>query len=176
MIVFWGAYWSFGNCDETMFLTVKKIKLSKILGLNVKLKDDKSKFLPIMTVKWEEKVLNWVKYEVQHSWYAPLLLRAPNPQLQTCSRHHLKITTCIFKFILISDFLTQGSVVSLLGFGLLGLGNGVLEVCIVMWFLRICLRMLPFSSSFIPKKNNRKPHAPKPRTPKAINANFQYSK
>ena len=40
----WGAYWSFGNCDKT-----------KIFGLNVKLKNDKSKFSPIMTVKWKEK-------------------------------------------------------------------------------------------------------------------------
>ena len=31
--------------------------LCKILGLNVKLKNYQSKVLPIMTVKWEEKVL-----------------------------------------------------------------------------------------------------------------------
>ena len=41
------------------------MKLCKILGLNVKLKNDESKFLPIMTVKWEESFLNVtnVKYD-----------------------------------------------------------------------------------------------------------------
>ena len=33
-----------------------EIKLYEILGLNVKLKNDESKFSPTMTVKWEEKV------------------------------------------------------------------------------------------------------------------------
>ena len=41
------------------------MKLCKISGLSVKLKNDKSKFLPIMAVKLEEKVLKCVKSEVQ---------------------------------------------------------------------------------------------------------------
>ena len=40
------------------------MKLCKILGLNVKLKPDESKFSPIMTVKWEEKVLKCDNPEV----------------------------------------------------------------------------------------------------------------
>ena len=47
------------NCEE--------MKLCKILSLNVKLKNDKRKFLPIMTVKWEEKVLKCDKREVRSS-------------------------------------------------------------------------------------------------------------
>ena len=41
------------------------MKLCKILDLNVKLKDDESKLLPELTVKWEEKVLKVDKCEVQ---------------------------------------------------------------------------------------------------------------
>ena len=48
-----------GNCEE--------VKLCKILGLNVKLKSDESKFLPIMTVKWGKKVLKCAKCEVRSS-------------------------------------------------------------------------------------------------------------
>ena len=40
------------------------MKICKILGLNVKLKNDESKFLPIMTVKWEERVLKCGEGEV----------------------------------------------------------------------------------------------------------------
>ena len=45
------------------------MKLCEILGLNVKLKNDhdKRKILPIMTVKWEEKVLKCDKREVRLS-------------------------------------------------------------------------------------------------------------
>ena len=63
-----GAYWSFGNRDETMFvINCVEMKLCKILGLNVKLENDESKFSPIMTVKWEEKVLKCDKRVVQSS-------------------------------------------------------------------------------------------------------------
>ena len=34
------------------------MKFCKILGLNVKLKNQECKILPIMTAKWEEKVLD----------------------------------------------------------------------------------------------------------------------
>ena len=40
------------------------MKLCKIFGLNVKLKNDKSKFSPIMTVKWEENVLKCDKRDI----------------------------------------------------------------------------------------------------------------
>ena len=43
------------------------MNVSKILGLNVKQKNDESKFLLIMTVKWEEKVLICDKCGVQLS-------------------------------------------------------------------------------------------------------------
>ena len=43
------------------------MKICKLLDLNVKLKDDESKFLPDLTVKWEEKVLKVDKCEVQWS-------------------------------------------------------------------------------------------------------------
>ena len=64
-----GAYWSFGNLDKTMLLTVNEIKLCKILGLNVKLKNDDCNFLPMMTVKWEKRYFNVtnVKYDCHHS-------------------------------------------------------------------------------------------------------------
>ena len=52
---YWGAYWSFGNRDKTMLLTVANCEELKHLGLNVKLKNDKSKFLPIMAVKWGKR-------------------------------------------------------------------------------------------------------------------------
>ena len=51
--------WHVVNCEE--------MELCKILGLNVKLKNDKSKFSPIMTVKWEEKVLKCDKREARLS-------------------------------------------------------------------------------------------------------------
>ena len=47
------------NCEE--------MKLHKILGLNVRMKNDVSKVSPIMTVKWEEKVLKCDKREVRSS-------------------------------------------------------------------------------------------------------------
>ena len=40
------------------------MKLCEISGLNVKLKNDEGKFSPIMTVKWEEKVLKCDKPEL----------------------------------------------------------------------------------------------------------------
>ena len=40
------------------------MKLSKVLGLNVKLKNDESKFLPIMTIKREGKVRKSDRREV----------------------------------------------------------------------------------------------------------------
>ena len=43
------------------------MKLRKILGVNVKLKNERRKFSPIMTVKWEEKVLKCDKRKVQSS-------------------------------------------------------------------------------------------------------------
>ena len=43
------------------------MKLCKILGLDVQLKNDERKFWPIMTVKWEEKVLKCDKSEVRLS-------------------------------------------------------------------------------------------------------------
>ena len=45
----------------------EEMRVGKILSLNVKLKNDESKFLPIMTVKWEEKVLKCDKCEVRSS-------------------------------------------------------------------------------------------------------------
>ena len=47
------------NCEE--------MKLCKILGLNVKLKNYKSIFSPIMTVKREENLLKCDKCEVRSS-------------------------------------------------------------------------------------------------------------
>ena len=47
------------------------MKLCKILGLNVKLKNDYCKFLPMMTVKWDKKVLKCGKREVQSSRLVP---------------------------------------------------------------------------------------------------------
>ena len=47
------------NCEE--------MKLCTIVGLDVKLKNDESKFLPKMTVKWEKKVLKFDKCEVKSS-------------------------------------------------------------------------------------------------------------
>ena len=44
------------NCEE--------MKLCKIVGLNVKVKTDESKNLPIMTDKWENNALNCDKCEV----------------------------------------------------------------------------------------------------------------
>ena len=45
------------NCEE--------MKLGKILGLNVKLKNDESNSSSMMTVMWEEKVLKCDKHEVK---------------------------------------------------------------------------------------------------------------
>ena len=39
------------------------MKLCKLLGLNVKLKNDERKFSPEITVKWEESVLKCDKRE-----------------------------------------------------------------------------------------------------------------
>ena len=55
------VFWESGrnhvvNCEE--------IKLCKILGLDVKLKNDESNFSLIMTVKWEGKDLKCDKHEV----------------------------------------------------------------------------------------------------------------
>ena len=59
-MVFWESWRNHvDNCEE--------IKLGKILGLNVKLKNDESKFSVIMTGKWEEKVLKCDKREAQSS-------------------------------------------------------------------------------------------------------------
>ena len=44
------------NCEE--------MKLCKILSLNVKLKNDENNLFPIMTGKWEERVLKCDKREV----------------------------------------------------------------------------------------------------------------
>ena len=41
------------------------MKFGKIFGLNVKLKNDESKFSITMTVKWEEKVLKCDNREAQ---------------------------------------------------------------------------------------------------------------
>ena len=43
------------------------MKLYKVLGLNVALKNDKSNLLPIMTVKLEENVVKRNKREVRSS-------------------------------------------------------------------------------------------------------------
>ena len=45
----------------------EEMKLTKILGLNVKLKNDESKFLPIMTIKRDEKVRKSDRRQVQLS-------------------------------------------------------------------------------------------------------------
>ena len=50
-----------------MLLTFEEMNLFKILGLNGKLRNDKSKLSPIMTVRWEEKVLKFDKHEVRAS-------------------------------------------------------------------------------------------------------------
>ena len=48
------------------------MKLSKILGLNVKLKNDKSKFSPPTAVKWEEKVFKCDKHEYERHGMSPI--------------------------------------------------------------------------------------------------------
>ena len=64
VLVFWESWQDrVVNCEE--------MKLCKILGLNVKLKNDESKILPIMTVKWEEKVLKCEECEVRLSRSGP---------------------------------------------------------------------------------------------------------
>ena len=55
---------SFGNCYETMLLT-EEMNICKILGLNLKLKNDERKYSSIMTVKLEENVLKCDKREVR---------------------------------------------------------------------------------------------------------------
>ena len=60
ILVFWESLRNhLVNCEE--------MKYCKILGLNVKLKNDESKFSSIMTVKWEEKVLKSDKCEAMLS-------------------------------------------------------------------------------------------------------------
>ena len=59
------------------------MKLCKILGLNVKLKNDESKSSPIMTVKWEEKVLKCDKGVEVH------LLRFGHGKKHTCVGYKL---------------------------------------------------------------------------------------
>ena len=48
------------NCEET--------RLCKILGLNVKFRNDESQFSLKLTAKWEDKVLKYAKREVWSSW------------------------------------------------------------------------------------------------------------
>ena len=50
ILVFWEAWWNHAFNGEEM-------KLFKILCLDVKLKNDESKFSPIMTVKCEEQMI-----------------------------------------------------------------------------------------------------------------------
>ena len=67
ILVFWESWQNHVvNCD--------KMKLCKIFGLYVKLKNDKSKFLPMMTAKWEEKVLKRDKLEAWSSWQVPHII------------------------------------------------------------------------------------------------------
>ena len=47
-----------GNHGQTMLLIVKK--RNKILGLNVNMRAGESKFLPIIAVKWEDKMLAYM--------------------------------------------------------------------------------------------------------------------
>ena len=58
ILVFWES-------RQNHVVDCEEMKLCKFLGLNMKLKNDESKFLPIMTVKWEESFLNVtnVKYD-----------------------------------------------------------------------------------------------------------------
>ena len=49
----------------------KEMKLSNFFGLNVRVMNDMSKCPPMMTVKWEEKVLKCDKREVRLSWQVP---------------------------------------------------------------------------------------------------------
>ena len=64
ILVFWESWQNHVvNCEE--------MKLSEILGLNVKLKNDERKFLQIMTIKREEKVRKSDKREVQLSREVP---------------------------------------------------------------------------------------------------------
>ena len=51
-----GAYWSLLESWQNHVVNCKEIKLCKILGLNVKLRNDVSRFSPIITVKSEEKL------------------------------------------------------------------------------------------------------------------------
>ena len=61
ILVFWESWRNHVvNCEE--------MKLWTILGLNVKMKTEESKILPIMKVKWENTVLNCDKCEVRLSW------------------------------------------------------------------------------------------------------------
>ena len=56
--MFRGGFWSFWNGDKTMLLTVKKLNFAKPLGLSVRLKNEESKIMQIMSVKWEEEFSN----------------------------------------------------------------------------------------------------------------------
>ena len=79
ILVFWELWGNhIINCEE--------IKPRKILGLNVKLKNDESKFSTIMTVKWEENVLKCDKGEVWSSWQV-LPQSIKSMQLEFIFRH-----------------------------------------------------------------------------------------
>ena len=60
ILVFWESW-------RNHVVNWEEMILCKILGLNVKLKNDKSKSSPIMTVKWEEQVLKCDKGEARSS-------------------------------------------------------------------------------------------------------------
>ena len=60
MLVIWESW-------QNHVVNWEEMKDCKILSLNVKLKNDESKFSPIMTVKWEEKVLKCDKCEERSS-------------------------------------------------------------------------------------------------------------
>ena len=60
ILVFWESWRNHVvNCEE--------MKLSKILVLNVKLKNDESKSSSMIGARWEEQVLKCDKHEVQSS-------------------------------------------------------------------------------------------------------------
>ena len=51
----------FQNRGKTMFVNCEEMKLRISLGLNVKMKTDESKLLPVATVKWEDSCLKLEK-------------------------------------------------------------------------------------------------------------------
>ena len=67
VLVFWELW-------QNHVVNCKEMKLSNFFGLNVKLKNDMSKCPPMMTDKWEEKVLKCDKREVRSSWQVPPIL------------------------------------------------------------------------------------------------------